>query len=169
MEEFELLAVLRVKNRELPRFDESCPLGPHQILFRLVAVATLLPSLLPGYREVTGRELGWRPLVVAEKLCFTRDRLPNVGSVTGHPNILYVQALGGHGLAVGTLLGTAAAEKLWRMWSGEEANGAMLFDAFASVPHGWLPPWQPWRRLASGLGVCFARTQYRRNASHDKS
>jgi hypothetical protein len=118
---------------------------------------------------MTGRELGWRPLVEAEKLCFTRDRLPNVGSVTGHPNILYVQALGGHGLAVGTLLGTAAAEKLWHMWSGEEANGAMLFDAFASVPHGWLPPWQPWRRLASGLGVCFTRTQYRRNASHDKS
>jgi glycine/D-amino acid oxidase-like deaminating enzyme len=121
------------------------------------ALAALLPNLLPGYRAIAGRELGWRPLVEAEKICFTRDRLPNVGTMKGHPNIHYVQALGGHGLALGTLLGVAAAEKIWGVRGGETGDGASLFDAFAAVPHGWLPPGQPWRGLAAALGMGFMR------------
>ena len=30
-----------------------------------------------AYQVAVGRPLGWRPLVVAERLCFTRDELPN--------------------------------------------------------------------------------------------
>lgn len=119
-------------------------------------LARLLPSLLPHYRAATGAELAWRPLVEGERLCFTRDLLPNVGAIAEHPNILYVQALGGHGLALGTLLGVAAAEKLWGLWAGNGATGG-LFDAFAAVPHGWLPARQPWRSWSAGLGLFLQR------------
>jgi gamma-glutamylputrescine oxidase len=118
----------------------------------MLVLARLLPSLLPDYRAATGKALAWRPLVVAERLCFTRNCLPNVGVVAGHPNILFVHALGGHGLAIGTLLGRAAAEKLWRMRVGDGTQGA-LFDAFAAVPHGWMPASQPWRSLVASLGL----------------
>ncbi len=112
----------------------------------------LLPSLMPDYRAATGAALAWRPLVEAEKLCFTRDLLPNVGVVADHPHILYVQALGGHGIALGTLLGAAAAEKLWSLRAGACPTDG-LFDAFAAVRHGWLPARQPWRSGIAGLSL----------------
>ena len=115
------------------------------------ALAALFPELLPGFRALTGRNLGWRPLVEAEPLSFTRDLLPNVGAVSGCNNILYVQALGGHGLALGTLLGTVAAEKLWARLGGRTSGDAQIFDAFAAVSHGWVPPWQPLRSLATEI------------------
>jgi hypothetical protein len=72
--------------------------------------------------------------------------------VKAHPNILYVHALGGHGIAVGTLLGNAAAEKIWDMHLGEAQRGT-LFDTFAAIPHGWLPSKRPWRCLAAAIGL----------------
>jgi gamma-glutamylputrescine oxidase len=115
-------------------------------------LAAIFPGLLPGFRALTGRSLAWRPLVEAETLSFTRDQLPNVGAVSGCSNILYVQALGGHGLALGTLIGTAAAEKLWALLGGRVSGDAQIFDAFAAVSHGWMPPWQPLRSLATEIG-----------------
>jgi len=35
-----------------------------------------------------------------------------------------------------------------------------LFDAFAAVPHGWLPPWQPWRSWTAGLGLLLRRRSH---------
>src|SRR6202035_4051053 len=84
--------------------------APREI-FRVLG--EFLPSLVQDYHAATATELGWRPLVTAERLCYTRDRLPNVGRISGHSRIHYVQALGGHGVALGTMLGKAAAEKLW--------------------------------------------------------
>jgi hypothetical protein len=127
---------------------------------RIVQVlARLLPSLLPDYRTATGAELAWDLLVEGERICFTRELLPNVGAIAEHPNILYVQALGGHGIALGTLLGASAARKLWGLRTGGGATDG-LFDAFAAVPHGWLPPWQPWRSWTAGLGLLLRRRSH---------
>jgi gamma-glutamylputrescine oxidase len=115
-------------------------------------LAALFPELLPGFRALTGRNLAWRPLVEAEILSFTRDLLPNVGAVSGSSNILFAQALGGHGLALGTLLGTVAAEKLWALLGGRVSGDAQIFDTFAAVSHRWIPPWQPLRCLATEIG-----------------
>jgi gamma-glutamylputrescine oxidase len=115
-------------------------------------LAALFPGLFPGFRALTGRNLAWRPLVEVETLSFTRDLLPVVGTVTGCSNILYVQALGGHGIALGTLLGTVAAEKLWALLGGRVSGDAQIFDAFAAVSHGWMPTWQPWRALTTEIG-----------------
>lgn len=120
------------------------------------ALWTLLPSLLPSYRQSAGQNLKWRPLVVSEQLCFTRNLLPNVGAVAPNSRVLYVHALGGNGIAIGTLLGRAAAEKLWGIQVREPAMWE-LFDRFASVPHGWLPPRQPWRCLAAAIGLPISR------------
>lgn len=119
-------------------------------------LARLLPSLQPDYRAATGVLLAWRPLVEGEQLCFTRDLLPNVGTAVEHPNVLYVQALGGNGIALGTLLGAAAAEKLWALRTGS-ANADLLFDSFAAVPHGWLPASQPWRGWTGEIGLFLHR------------
>ena len=108
------------------------------------------PNLADAYHAAVGRPLGWQPLVTAERLCFTRDGLPNVG-IIGH-RVFYVHALGGHGLAIGTMLGEAVAQKAWGVVSGDPVPNA-IFDDFASVPHGWLPPWQPFRRLTASIGL----------------
>jgi glycine/D-amino acid oxidase-like deaminating enzyme len=118
----------------------------------------LLPMLPEAFRAATGTALGWQPLVVAEPLCFTRNYLPNVGALPSHPRVLFAHALGGHGLAVGTMLGQAAADKLWGLRTGDATCGAR-FDTFAAVPHGWLPPSQPWRRLTTGLGLFLRRNR----------
>jgi gamma-glutamylputrescine oxidase len=115
------------------------------------ALDALFPELWPGFLGLTGRALGWRPLVEAETLCFTRKRLPHVGVLGDHANIFYAHALGGHGVAAGTLLGTAAAEKIHALSGGPASEAAGIFDAFASVRHSWLPPWQPWRAMVTGL------------------
>jgi gamma-glutamylputrescine oxidase len=123
--------------------------APDQIARTLEAI---LPSLADNYRAAAAKPLGWRPLVTAERLCYTRDRLPNVGTAAGHRRVHYVQALGGHGVALGTLLGTAAAEKLWGIHSGNPAMGA-VFDLFAAINHRWLPPRQPWRGAVASIGL----------------
>jgi hypothetical protein len=112
----------------------------------------VFPSLDAGYRAAIGRPLGWRTLVRSEQLCFTRDFLPNVGTAGRHGKVLYVQALGGHGIALGTLLGKAAAERIWSVITGvPEQEG--LFDVFAAVPHGWLPAWPPARKSVAAMGL----------------
>jgi gamma-glutamylputrescine oxidase len=112
----------------------------------------LFPSLGPGYKAATGGPLEWRTLVRSEQLCFTRDFLPNVGTAGRRGKVLYVQALGGHGIALGTLLGKAAAERIWSAMAGvPEQEG--LFDAFAAVPHGWLPAWPPARKSVAVMGL----------------
>jgi gamma-glutamylputrescine oxidase len=122
---------------------------PARIARRLHRV---FPSLDAGYRAAIGRPLGWRTLVRSEQLCFTRDFLPNVGTAGRHGKVLYVQALGGHGIALGTLLGKAAAERIWSVITGvPEQEG--LFDVFAAVPHGWLPAWPPARKSVAAMGL----------------
>jgi glycine/D-amino acid oxidase-like deaminating enzyme len=123
--------------------------SPGQILR---ALRRLLPTLLPDYHETTGRELGWQPLGIADRLNFTRNCLPDVGSLPDRQGMLYVQGLGGHGIALGTLLGKAAADKLWAWRVGRQAADT-LFDTFASIPHGWLPSAQPWRSMAACVGL----------------
>jgi len=120
------------------------------------ALTKMFPSLTRKYRESSGSELAWKTLVEAERLVFTRDLLPSVGRCPGNDRAYYVHALGGHGIAVGTLLGKAAAEKLWGLQYGHGASGT-AFDAFAAVSHGWLPPRQPWRKVAATVGLFMAR------------
>ncbi|MBV8456480.1 MAG: FAD-binding oxidoreductase [Acetobacteraceae bacterium] len=122
---------------------------PARIARRLHRV---FPSLGAGYRAAIGRPLGWRTLVRSEQLCFTRDFLPNVGIAGRHRKVLYVQALGGHGIALGTLLGKAAADRIWSAMAGlPEQDG--LFEVFAAVPHGWLPAWPPARKSVAAMGL----------------
>jgi glycine/D-amino acid oxidase-like deaminating enzyme len=108
------------------------------------------PNLADAYCAAAGRPLGWQPYVTAERLCFTRDGLPNVGIIGPNRWVFYVHALGGHGLAIGTILGEAVAQKAWGVISGDPVQHA-IFDDFASVRHGWLPPWQPVRRLTASI------------------
>ena len=77
------------------------------------ALMELFPSLNDKYQAATGAKLGWHPLVTDERLSFTRDLLPNVGRASSHSRVHYIHGLGGHGVALGTILGVAAAEKLW--------------------------------------------------------
>jgi hypothetical protein len=70
--------------------------------------------------------------------------------------VFYVHALGGHGLAIGTMLGEAVAQKAWGVVSGDPVQDA-IFDDFAFVRHGWLPPWQPFRRLTASIGLSLER------------
>jgi glycine/D-amino acid oxidase-like deaminating enzyme len=111
----------------------------------------VLPGLAVAHRAVTGRSLSTRPLVRAERLCFTTELLPNVGIAGRHGRILYAHALGGHGIAVGVMLGRAAAERTWSEFALVSDDG--VFEAFAAVPHGWLPPWQPARTMAAAIGL----------------
>jgi gamma-glutamylputrescine oxidase len=115
-------------------------------------LSSVLPELFKDYRATTGRYLRWRPLVVDERICFTRDALPNVGAMADAPRVHFVQALGGHGLALGTALGRAAADKLWAVHADRPELGSQ-FDLFAHLSHGWLPPWQPWRKIAASFGL----------------
>jgi glycine/D-amino acid oxidase-like deaminating enzyme len=110
------------------------------------------PNLADAYHAAVGRPLGWQPFVTAERLCFTRDGLPNVGIIGPYRRVFYVHALGGHGLAIGTMLGEAVAQKAWGVVSGDPVQD-LIFDDFASVRHGWLPPWQPFRRLTASIGL----------------
>jgi gamma-glutamylputrescine oxidase len=110
------------------------------------------PKLADAYQAEMGHPLAWRPFVTAEPLCYTRDALPNVGTVGPSRRVFYVHALGGHGLAVGTMLGEAVARKIWSAILGHSSKSTM-FDDFASVRHGWLPPWQPARRLTASIGL----------------
>lgn len=110
------------------------------------------PNLADAHHAAVGRPLGWQPFVTAERLCFTRDGLPNVGIMGPYRRVFYVHALGGHGLAIGTMLGEAVAQKAWGVVSGDPVQD-LIFDDFASVRHGWLPPWQPFRRLTASIGL----------------
>jgi gamma-glutamylputrescine oxidase len=110
------------------------------------------PELADAYRKATGYPLGWRPYVSAERLCFTRDLLPNIGVIGEGRRVLYVHALGGQGLAIGTMLGEAAGRKAWWLLSGT-AKSDTVFDDFASVHHAWLPRWRPVRQLAASMGL----------------
>jgi glycine/D-amino acid oxidase-like deaminating enzyme len=127
--------------------------SPATIAARLSA---LLPTLAPAYAEEEGRRLETRPLVTAERICFTRDALPLVGS-TGGGRLLYVSGLGGHGVAMGTALGRAAAGKARELAHLDGADGADIFDRFASIRHGWLPPYEPLRGLAAAVGMTAER------------
>jgi glycine/D-amino acid oxidase-like deaminating enzyme len=122
--------------------------------FRAIAqtLHSTFPSLADAYQSKVGCQFSWRPLVAAESLGFTRDELPHVGILGHSRRVFYVHALGGHGLAIGTLLGEAAATKAWGTVSGESVDDR-VFEDFASVRHGWLPPWEPIRHLTASIGL----------------
>jgi glycine/D-amino acid oxidase-like deaminating enzyme len=125
------------------------PPDPKEIAARLTQ---MFPSLPERYRQATGRAIGWKPLVQDQRLCFTRDRLPNVGAIDDARTLLYVHALGGQGIALGTLLGKAAAEKFWNAQIGKCTDHA-VFDAFAAIRHAALPRKQPWRKMIAAIGI----------------
>ena len=54
-------------------------------------------------------------------------------------NVVSIQGLGGHGLAIGVLLGKAAAKKVLSL-SRHEAGGSKVFDDFSAVGHVSIPP-----------------------------
>lgn len=112
----------------------------------------LFPTLADEYRRVTGQVFHTYPYVVAEKLSFTRELLPYVGQAGEGGRILHIGALGGHGIALGTLLGKAAAAKVDDLMHGCNASD-LVFDQFALIEHGRLPTWQPLRGLVAQVGL----------------
>jgi glycine/D-amino acid oxidase-like deaminating enzyme len=122
----------------------------------------IFPDLASRFKASVGHPLRWRPLVVAERLCFTRDQLPNVGIIGYHQRVFYVHALGGHGLAIGTMLGEAVARKTWGAFCHGIATDP-VFDDFAAIPHGWVPQWQPARVMTTALGRKIRLLQHRKH------
>jgi gamma-glutamylputrescine oxidase len=109
--------------------------NPNAIAHKLFVT---FPSLKANYQKATGRELGFKTLVGAEKLSYTADLLPQVGVAGDNQRILHIGGLGGHGIGAGTMLGKAAAEKVDALMKGDVSNDK-TFDLFASVKHAIIP------------------------------
>lgn len=107
---------------------------------------TVLPELPAAYQRVTGERFATTIQVRAKKINFTRDVLPLVHA-SGDKRLLVATAFCGHGIAMGTMLGKAVADQI-RGHRTRNPDLAQVFEDFASIPHGWLPPWSPFREAA---------------------
>ncbi|MDD5586010.1 MAG: FAD-binding oxidoreductase [Alphaproteobacteria bacterium] len=116
----------------------------------------LFPRLRESYFQAAGQPLECRPFVEGEKLDFTAELLPDVGVIGAGNRVFYAHALGGHGVATGTLLGKAIAEKIWGGMTKNPALGETL-DLFASVKHFRMPSSKPLRWLAGAISLCLSR------------
>ena len=114
------------------------------------------PEIVPDFHRANGRDPVITPLVRSEPISFTRDLMPNVGSAGMARKILYVNGLGGHGIALGTLLGKEAVNKIRALETGDQAAGA-VFDQFAAMYHARTPVQEPLRRMASRAGVAYVK------------
>lgn len=114
------------------------------------------PDIVPDFQQINGREPQITPMVEREPISFTRDLMPNVGSAGATGKILYVNGLGGHGIALGVLLGKEAVNKICALESGDPAQGA-VFDQFASMRHARLPVQEPLRRMTARAGVAYVK------------
>lgn len=114
------------------------------------------PDIVPDFRRAHGRDPQVTPLVQSEPISFTRDLMPNVGSTGTAGKILYVNGLGGHGIALGTLLGKESVNKIRALETGNPTIGA-VFDQFAAMHHAWTPVQEPLRRMASRAGVAYVK------------
>ncbi|MCE9507983.1 MAG: FAD-binding oxidoreductase [Alphaproteobacteria bacterium] len=113
----------------------------------------LLPNLKDSFKQATGKPLGYRPLVANEPLCLTIDMLPNAGRMGTDGHVRYVHGLGGHGVALGTLLGKVTAEDIYGSLTKTPALQEN-FSLFSAVKHMRFPAWKPLRR-----GVAFAASK----------
>ncbi len=123
--------------------------NPQKIKQDLLA---LFPTLAEEYQRAARQVFHTYPHVVAEKLSFTRELLPYVGQTGEGGRILHIGALGGHGIALGTLLGKAAAAKVDDLMHGRNASD-LVFDQFAAIEHGRLPTWEPLRGFVAQVGL----------------
>lgn len=112
------------------------------------------PNLPAEFRRDTGRELKVGPFFAGTTLNFTADLMPNVGQSPASPRVLYINGLGGHGIALGTLLGKEAVNKVAAMATQQPERGA-VFDDFAKLQHRWIPAAALPRRLAAHAGVAY--------------
>ncbi|WP_170459885.1 NAD(P)/FAD-dependent oxidoreductase [Ruegeria arenilitoris] len=88
--------------------------------------------MFPGWAEVEATHM-WSGMV-----CLTRDLLPFVGEVRGHPGLFAGLAYHGNGVAMGSYCGRALARSVL----GEPAN---IPDVIAKPPSKF--PFGRWRRL----------------------
>ena len=108
-------------------------------------------SLFPKFRALfSQRNVTLRLLVEAMPISVPINQMPIV-SLAG--NVISIQGLGGHGLAIGVLLGKAAAKKILSL-SQDDIGGGKTFDDFKAVRHISIPPIQHGhiRRLAAYTG-----------------
>ncbi len=112
------------------------------------------PRLEEEFRRMTGKPLAIKPFVEHEMLSHTVRCLPNVGQADKEGRVLFVNGLGGHGLALGTLLGREAVEKI-KATEQKNPAAAAAFDLFASIGHVRQPVAKPLRRIASRAGVAY--------------
>ena len=108
---------------------------------------SLFPKLSTLFSQ---HNLTSRLLVEAMPISVPINQMPIV-SLTG--NVISIQGLGGHGLAVGVLLGKAAAKKVLSL-SRNDVGGSKAFDDFKAVRHISIPPMQysSIRKLAAYTG-----------------
>ncbi len=119
------------------------------------ALFKMFPTLEETYWKKTGQELVTRPCVSAEKINYTSSLLPLVGRMGEAGTILYAAGLGGHGIALGTLLGKAVAEKVIQLSDPSLSQRELVFDQFAAVPQHWLPASEPLRSLVAEGGLLY--------------
>lgn len=110
----------------------------------------LFPSLAASFQKATGRTLAWNTYVENEPLNFTSTLLPSAGYVS--KSVSYVHGLGGHGIALGTLLGKLAASNIMGDIEGDAAM-KRDFELFASVRNMWVPAIEPLRTAATAIGL----------------
>ncbi|MEI6560120.1 MAG: FAD-binding oxidoreductase [Rhodospirillaceae bacterium] len=108
-------------------------------------------SLFPKLRALFSRHnVTSRLLVEAMPISIPINLMPIV-ALTG--NVISIQGLGGHGLAIGVLLGKAAAKKVLSL-SRDDVGGSKAFDDFKAVQHIKIPPiqYRYIRRVAAYTG-----------------
>lgn len=128
----------------------------------------MFPTLEETYWKKTGKELVTRACVSAEKINYTSSRLPLVGRMGEMGNILYAAGLGGHGIALGTVLGKAAADKILQLNDPMLSQRELVFDQFAAVTHHWLPAPEPFRSLIAEAGLLYYKAAGAATAVKDK-
>lgn len=108
--------------------------------------AFMLPKLLRVFPELAGTaiEFQWGGMIG-----IGANRLPQIGRLKEHPNVLYAQAYSGHGLNATHMAGKLVAEAI----RGESRG----FDLFASVPHITFPGGPALRSPLLALGMLWHR------------
>ncbi len=96
------------------------------------------------FKKATGNDISYKPLVSNETLNLTADLLPNIGRMGNDGHVRYIHALGGHGIALGTLLGRTAAKDIYGGRTGD-AELQQEFTLLSSPKHLWTPGWKPLR------------------------
>ncbi|PJG60021.1 NAD(P)/FAD-dependent oxidoreductase [Aeromonas cavernicola] len=108
--------------------------------------AFMLPKLLRVFPELahTAIEFQWGGMIG-----IGANRLPQIGRLAAHPNVLYAQAYSGHGLNATHLAGKLVAEAI----VGESRG----FDLFNQVPHLTFPGGPTLRSPLLALGMLWYR------------